>query len=202
MLNGRQFKDEPVEPGSVPVPEHHVRLFHASGNIRREEGDTRPWAELVHERAESLRKHGIDVSHARGESYGEPSVVWASAGKPISDYEESIVAEFHAPVSKLDIGSYYGQGGSEAEHIQHLNDARSHVTLHGSVPPEDIIAVHEPWHAHYRYMTGENPEYLEDVVKGRFDNLEEDEPMTYGPAIKRIKRLAHAVNTVTRLPSP
>ena len=177
----------PPAPGTVPIPAGDVRLYHVT-NIRREPGDERPWHEIVHGRAVALREEGIRADRARGEQYGEPSVVWGQAGKPIGDFEENVVVEYHVPVDKLDIGQYYGQGGSAEEHARFLEERHSSVTLPPgvSVPPSEIVAVHEPWHDAYRYFQ-DNPEEMADVLSGMHDSLAKDDPVRYGPAIERVK---------------
>jgi hypothetical protein len=158
-------EDVPADPGTTPVPEGHVRLFHYA-----------PTAALP-----SIRAHGLSTAHAKGETYGEPNMVWAAAGMPKHEnfYTHNYV-EFHAhPQHDLDIGAMYGGFGHgherpEAdkaalqEHINHLESYGSHVTMRGDVPKENIIAIHEPWHAHLRYLREskdyykQHPEFLRE----------------------------------------
>jgi hypothetical protein len=167
-LNNEQFGEHlPPEPGSQSIPEGHVRLWHYTGE----------------EALPSIREQGLSRQHARGSTYGEPNVVWAAAHKeaPAKDalYQRPHV-EFHADPSRrgdLDIGEHYGQGGSLGEHIEHLYSHRSHVTMRGDVPPSRILAVHEPWHAHARYLESD-PQTLHDYTQGDFKDYDTGDPHT------------------------
>lgn len=190
MLDEEEFDyalndDIPPEPYSQPVPEGSIRLFHVT-KIHRAPGDDRPWHRTVHEHAQNLRTQGIRAERARGESYGEPSVVWASAGEPIQDFRNAVVVEFHHPVTDLDIGSPIG--ADPETHAKWLEERRSHVTLPfgKSVEPENILAVHEPWHSHYRHAM-KNPDVAQRMRAGKHDSLIHEESVDYGPTIVRIK---------------
>ena len=172
-LNGEQFEDHmPPEPGSTPVPEGHVRLFHYT------ETKSLP----------SIREHGLSREHARGETYGEPNQVWAAAGTPKRDrfYEKNFV-EFHAhPQHELAIGAYGGRLGARSpeaqkealtEHVQHMERHQSHVTMQGDVPPSRILAVHEPWHQHVRYLESD-PRTRESYTTGDFKDYDTGDPET------------------------
>jgi 8-oxo-dGTP pyrophosphatase MutT (NUDIX family) len=164
----------PPEPGTAPIPEGHVRLFHYTSP------DALP----------SIREHGLVRGHARGHTYGEPDQVWAAAGVPRADtFHDRAYVEFHADPSRgkdLDIGEHYGQGGSLQNHIEHLEGHRSHVTLRGDVPPSQIVAIHEPWHQGYHYLKNN---YRDEVKAGEYDWVHDD-PGTeaqYGRALRKIK---------------
>ena len=145
----------PPLPGTVPIPPGEVRLFHRT----------------LLSNAASIRENGLTVSNARGETYGEPNQVWASAGIRSSQAQnvidggimdsDYVVVEFHMPTDRLDIGN--GRDAADLEARQ------SDVTIRGDVPPENIIAVHEPWEAAYRTLAG--PDYIEQVRAGEFDNF-------------------------------
>jgi hypothetical protein len=165
-LNSEQFEDHiPPEPGSQPVPEGHVRLFHYTST----------------EALPSIREKGLSTQHARGHTYGEPSVVWAAAGMPKEgSFHSHNYVEFHADPSRgrdLDIGEHYGQGGSVQEHVAHLESHQSHVTMRGDVPPSRIMAVHEPWHSHVRYLESD-PQTLHDYTQGDFKDTDTGDPGT------------------------
>jgi hypothetical protein len=161
-LNNEQFGDHlPPEPGSQPVPEGHVRLFHYTGT----------------ENLPSIREHGLTQRHARGESYGEPSVVWAAAGMPKEgSFHSHNYVEFHAhPQHELDIGDDWRREG--AKHIEHLEGTRAHVTMRGDVAPSRILGVHEPWHSHVRYIEND-PQTLHDYTQGDFKDMTTGDPGT------------------------
>ena len=148
----------PPLPGTVPVPPGEVRLFHRT-----------PLSN-----AASIRENGLTVSTARGETYGEPNQIWGSAGIRSSQAQsvidggimdsDYVVVEFHMPTDRLNIGN--GRDAAEME------AAQSDVTIYGDVPPENIIAVHEPWEAAYRTLAG--PDYIDQVRAGEFDNMIDD----------------------------
>jgi len=56
-----------------------------------------------------------------------------------------------------------------------------HATM---VPPENILAVHHPWHSHARYIEN-NPEQIADTLDGKHDHLLDDPE--YGKALRYIK---------------
>ncbi len=158
----------PPLPGETPIPPGTVRLFHITPL----------------QNAEAISEHGLTRSTARGESYGEPNQIWASSGvrsqqaQRVTDGglmdSQFAVVEFWAPPDQLDIGHW--------EKPEDLEARASDVTFYGDVSPEQIIAVHEPWHAAYRYLS----EYANDVRKGEYDWAALDNS-NYARAIEKIK---------------
>lgn len=152
----------PPAPGTIPAPPGSVRLYHYTG---APEG--------------TLEREGIDISKAKGETYGEPNYVWASTQKP--DPYTKRFAEFFMPHDdpRWDIGKYtpgmkYQNANGEWEDspeawAHHLTSHGSNVTFYGSIRPEEIAAVHEPWHSNYRYMKEGNmsPEELSWIADQR-----------------------------------
>jgi hypothetical protein len=135
---GRQWHAIPSPPGTAPIPEGHVRLFHY----------THP------DNVESIARHGLRLDSAKGESYGEPNLVWASAGVPRDDaFHMKPHVEFHAHPSELDIG----RGWEPSE----LEGRGAHVTFRGSVDPSRIVGIHEPWHqaVHHLESSSSSREY-------------------------------------------
>jgi hypothetical protein len=126
----------PEPPGAAPVPPGHVRLYHYS------DAD-----------ADTLRTEGLRIDRAKGERYGEPNRIWASARLPEAALQGRPVVEFAVPYDdpRWDIGRIDAWRDPE-EHVQGLHDRGSHVTFTGDIRPEEFVAVHEPWHSHYRYM--------------------------------------------------
>lgn len=55
------------------------------------------------------------------------------------------------------------------------------------VKPEQIVAIHEPWHRTYRYIA-EEPDALKATLAGEHDALAKDDPEHHGKAIAAIKR--------------
>jgi prophage maintenance system killer protein len=133
---GAYRPDVPPEPGTEQIPPGYVRLFHYTGAD-----------------ADTIRREGLRIRHARGETYGEPNRVWASARFPEGAAEGKNVVEFAVPVddSRWDIGRR-DPWRSPEEWAKGLYDRGSHVTFHDDIGSGEIISVHEPWHRHYRYM--------------------------------------------------
>ena len=127
----------PPEPGSQPIPEGHVRLWHYT----RANPDT-------------IRREGILMKHSKTDTYGEPKQIWAAAGERLPEIGRGQnMVEFHAnPVTDLDIGHNWRGPETHAKHAEHLYGNRSHVTMFNDVPPNRVLAVHEPWHSTYRYL--------------------------------------------------
>lgn len=150
---GPQF-DLPPEPGSVPIPEGHIRLWHYTRDHN----------------LDSIRQSGLVQGHAQGHTYGEPDMIWAAAGTPDDDQlRNHNYVEFHANPGwgqDLDIGA--GMRGEDTpEHISFLESRRAHVTMRGDVPPERIIGVHQPWHWYVHHIESE-PRMLHDYTEGDF----------------------------------
>jgi hypothetical protein len=162
-LNRDQFSEHlPPEPGSQSIPEGHVRLWHYTSDPA----------------IPSIREHGLTQHHAKGESYGEPSVVWAAAGEhePPKKHalQERPYVEFHAdPHKELDIGRTYQP--ATTEDLRHMYGYGSHVTMRGDVPPSRFLAVHEPWHQHVRHIES-SPQSLKDYTTGDFSDFDTGDP--------------------------
>ena len=79
----------PAPPGSTPIPAGYVRLFHYT--------TADPAV---------IRKEGIRIDKAKGESYMEPNAVWASARMP--DPHTHNIAEFAVKAGdpRMDIGAF------------------------------------------------------------------------------------------------
>ena len=176
-----QFAEKGIaEPGTLPIPEGHVRLYHYT---RGKRGEDRPAGMTEDEHGtmlgDRLRKGGIDIGKAIGESYGEPSVVWASAAKPDDGH---IYAEFS--VARDD--SRWGPGfriDKDAD-LREWEKYGRDVFFTGSIKPEEILAMHKPWHDKYLYITEAGNEKLrEDILAGKHERTM-SEPK-YGPAIKK-----------------
>lgn len=140
----------PPEPGTAPILAGNARLYHYTGAD-----------------PEQIRQQGLRLDQAKGESYGEPNQIWASARPPSLDNHN--VVEFHVPVNdpRWQIGRYepyinYGEGVGPENYGQYLHDRGAHVTFQGDIRPDEIAAVHEPWHQSYRYMMDNYPKETTD----------------------------------------
>lgn len=162
---GALVSDEPVEPGTRPIPAGHVRIYHYSSAP-----------------ADKLRNEGLLFGSARGESYGEPNFVWGSTYQP--DLTTHNVVEFHVPVEDLSRSLNYPDKDAD---LNEWMKGHHHVGLKRDVRPEEILAVHEPWHDKYLYAKND-PDILRATLAGEHDHLlgapgYED----YARAIERLK---------------
>ena len=174
--------DVPVSPGTSPIPDDHIRFFHYS-TVRDKEAEN--WESTVNGHAASLRGRGISMSGARGEKYGEPNQIWASRGIP-ENIERKVVVEFSLPHDDPRIGGTIGRRTGSVEEIQ--ND-KSDATFTGDITPDEIVAVHEPWHHPFREMQDED--MIGDAGAGKFDwslkRVWPDEVNEFAAAVRRAK---------------
>jgi hypothetical protein len=120
----------PPEPGSQPVPEGHVRLYHQTGE----------------ENLPEIGRQGLQLSKAKGVE--GPKAIYASETGFYGGPTKRPTVEFHVPKEQWD----------------------DPFVKANSVPPENIIGLHEPWHAHARYAE-ENPEVIQNILAGQHDDL-------------------------------
>jgi len=164
-LSHEQFHEHvPPEYGATPIPEGTVRFNHY----------THP------DSTEGIRAEGIQRSHSekKFKTMGtESPQVFATAGQVDRDLiHNATVVEGYAHPHQLDIGS-----NSTPER---MHSHRSVITFRGNVPPEQILAIHQPWHQKVRYFD-ENPDAMANLQAGQHDDLIDDPD--YGPAIRHIK---------------
>jgi hypothetical protein len=151
----------------------------------------------IHQAAQSIARNGILIGKARGESYGEPNLVWASAQLP---HHSKVFAEFSVAMDdpRWRVGEPNLVPQQHAKFTtapgQHYNISPeeyykrgSNVAFIDSILPHEIIAVHEPWHKHHRYIVSD-PQLYQEAVNGELDHLLDTE---YAPAIQKIKLDAH-----------
>jgi hypothetical protein len=161
----------PGEPGTRPIPGGHIRLYHYT-NPRKAGVSPEQMAEII-------RRNGIDIKHAKGSTYGEPNVVWASAELPQRGH---IYAEFSVPWN--DPRFAIGKPESEQD-AQRMAHSGANVAFRDSIRPEEIIAVHEPWHHTYNYLKKNN--MITRVLEGEFDYLLDGRHEDEANAIQYIK---------------
>ena len=164
-----------VAPGDTPIPEGHVRLYHYTDAP-----------------IETIRQEGLDISKARGEEYGEPNLVWASAAVPNEDIKNFVEFSIPADDPRLQSGVGGPIKGQEKEWMESNYASARNVGLGGSVEPDEILAYHEPWMAGYRYLADEPTRSR--VVAGEYDSFLTDDEANgrYRKAILRIKAEAAA----------
>jgi hypothetical protein len=157
----------PPEPGTIPIPSNHFRLYTYTKFAGF--GD-----DQNHEAANSLREVGLDIGMAKGHTYGEPDAVWASTAMP---HHGKVFAEFS--VADDDPRFSYGMRPDPG-----WKDRNIDVSFKDSIRPDEILAVHEPWHWRYRYLM-ENDDLVEQARKGELDDLLDEQE--YGPAVQKAK---------------
>ena len=156
-------------PGSTPIPPNHVRLYHYT-KVQDSSDKSR------HIAAEMLRENGLDIGKARGTTYGEPNAVWASTELP---FNKKVFAEFSIAMNDR----RWGIGKpSPTDTPQQYESRHGDCYFQDSILPDEIIAVHEPWHTHYRYILDNK---LEEGVKAGKYNYLLGKPY-YGPAVLKI----------------
>jgi hypothetical protein len=207
VINKSQFQETgafegdprsiPPEFGSQPVPAGHVRFHHYTSS---------PESARSIKQSGLLRSYG-EESFARGGT--ESPEVFATAGHPSEDFKrQNVFVEGYANANtfrqggQLGIGSYGGERGGIEEHVKRMEKGRSTITALGDIPSHQILAAHEPWHEHARYMAREgvgsrvdpkNPyatgSIRSQVARGEHESLLHDQQFskTYGPAIKSVK---------------
>jgi len=161
----------PPEPGTLPIPPDHVRLYHYTKVNGADDASKFQAAEL-------LRQRGVDISQARGSSYGEPNVVWASTATPDPS---RVFAEFSIGMNDP---RWAMNKPAPGENPREYEARRWDCYFRDSIRPDEIVAVHEPWHWKYRYLR-KNPNLWDQLEQGDFDRAMNDEE--YGPAIRRAK---------------
>jgi len=136
--------------GVIPIPADHIRLYHyTKGN------------------PEDIMNQGLKLSYARGETYGEPNMVWASSQPP--DPSIKNIVEFHVPVNdQMSL-----EKPSPGENPEEWMKGNHHVGFYRDIKPEEILAVHEPWHQKYRYIA-KDKDLINKALSGEFDDLTED----------------------------
>lgn len=119
--------DMPPAPGESPIPEGHVRLYHYTQKV---------------DAVDDIAREGIRVNRSRGETYGEPNVVWASRRQPDERLKEFV--EFSVPKTEEPAVGGFSHEASDSAFAR-------------DIKPEEIIAVHKPWFASFRYLMENYP---------------------------------------------
>ena len=168
--------DEPAEDAEFKEEQHkrdHGKFSSTGGGGKAEakplskpgeapipEGKVRRFHYTSPEAVPSIHEKGIQSAYSTGVANQEPVAVWSTPDFP--GYGKPVVEFWDDPA-----------------HYERHPYARM-----GDVPPEQIVATHESWHEHARYID-EDPQLKADTLAGKHDNLLND--TDYGPAIKYIK---------------
>lgn len=158
----------PEAPNTVSIPSDHIRLFH-----------------YTNAPAEVIRAEGLKLSSARGSTYGEPNVIWASTAPP-SRYK--IFVEFSLSINdERFVLRGAGESLERERGAKYYNESNHHLTMYGDIKPEEFIAVHEPWHFTYRYIL-DDTQATKEALNGEFDYLLNDKHPDEARAILAIKK--------------
>jgi hypothetical protein len=157
----------PPEPGTLPLAPGEIRGYHYTNS-----------AEALH----SILKEGLSLGHARGNTYGEPDMLWFSAAKPNPDNHAFI--EVHLKPEELNVGGPWAGEHWDQQEIDRFMKAGSNFTLlSDKLSPDRIATYSEPWHDHYRYMMSEYPpEQATDETIAEMKDVAKYDP-DYGKAV-------------------
>jgi len=161
----------PPRLGTAPIPEGHVRLYHHT------------WSKNV----PSIREHGLLAEMGKGDSgkgYGNElsAGVWAASQHPEPDPQsDRHVIEFHAHPSEIDVN-----GPSPGQDVHKWQQGDHNVLMRGSVKPENILAIHAPWHTAY-HQINDDPRDREDVKNGKLDWVHND------PSMPGVSKAVHKI---------
>jgi 8-oxo-dGTP pyrophosphatase MutT (NUDIX family)/GNAT superfamily N-acetyltransferase len=161
----------PPRLGTAPIPEGHVRLYHHT------------WSKNV----PSIRQHGLMAEMAKGDSgkgYGNEASagVWAASQHPEPDPQsDRHVVEFHAHPRDIDVN-----GPSPGQDVHKWQQGDHNVLMRGSIKPENILAIHAPWHTAY-HQINDDPRDREDVKNGKLDWVHND------PSMPGVSKAVHKI---------
>ncbi len=127
----------PEPPGTSPIPEGSVRLYH----------------QTIEDNLPSIQKEGLIAGKGVGAATGDPTSVYASEKGFYGPPGSRPTVEFQVPKERV------GANG----------------TVSGSVLPENIIAMHLPWHDLARAIE-KDPALIRKAVGGFLDLGKEDKP--------------------------
>ena len=130
------------------------------------EGHVRLYHQTTEEKLETIRQNGITVESAKG--IEGPKAVYADEKGFYGDPAHVPSVEFHVPKERWD--PPFVRTDSDLDN--------------GRVAPENIVAIHYPWHARARYIE-DNPKVLAAVLAGEHDDLMDDKD--YARPIQYIK---------------
>lgn len=156
----------PQEPGTVPIPSNHLRLYHYTDAS-----------------TEELNRNGLLLNKSKGHTYGEPNFVWASLQKP-KDYKRYV--EFSVAIDDPRF-SMWGAKPDVERGVEFYKGRSNDFTFMGDIKPDEFIAIHEPWHHVYRYLVDEKPSIIPNILNGEYDYLIDDRYPNEAEAIKAVK---------------
>ncbi len=119
------------------------------------EGHVRLYHQTTEDRLELIRQHGITLESAKG--IEGPRAIYAGETGFYGAPDQVPTVEFHVPKERWNAPFVRADS----------------VLDQGRVAPENIVAIHYPWHARARYIEG-NEAVLKNVLAGKHDDLTSD----------------------------
>ena len=132
----------PAEPGTTPVSAGMIRGYHYTGQL------------------DQVLQEGLDVSHARGSTYGEPNGIWMSTVKPGNqkDYVEVHVSPQEIALNGPDLHPY--QGLTPEQRIAEYNQgAHDFILALPKIAPDRFVTHFTAWHETARYLLNDAVHY-------------------------------------------
>jgi hypothetical protein len=157
----------PDEPESLILKPKHRRGFHS---ILRQD-----WRERI----PRIKQEGLLLNSALGDTYGEPNFIWGTTGWSGRYNKNAPTVEFQVSPEHIQSAEipWYRE---DRDLDEYWNTPSNYLVLRKDVPPEDILAIHEPWHEDLKYVL-ENPYALEQIKKDPKQFLEIDQ---YEPVVR------------------
>jgi hypothetical protein len=149
----------PPEPGTVPLPRGMIRAYHFTDNLK------------------SVLANGLRVDFARGNTYGEPNVIWFSTSKP-RDFKDYIEVFLKPDEILMNGPGQYPTKSGGVKKTQAELDAEVAEYTHGDhdfyvkakvITPNRFVTYHEEWHDHLRYVLKNYPPTSKESVKHGMD---------------------------------
>lgn len=128
----------PLEPGKTPIPAGTVRLYHYTKS---------------RESFENIKTQGLLAKYALGDDgsgKGPSAGIWASTRAPENQH---LYAEFYLYPEQISHRADYPRQG---ENPEAWAQGYHHIIANGDVPLNQIVAFHEPFHTHVRYLMEDN----------------------------------------------
>jgi hypothetical protein len=152
---------EDQEPGTRPIPDHHIRMFHYT-----------PYPD-------SVAHEGIKLNKSRGHTYGDINTIWAVAGNsethPYKKQYYQPMIEFHIDPRdpRVNMGGVHPSEKWTPEDARDSERSASTYTFNGDIKPEEIVAIHRPWHVHARTIL-KDPLHKKKFEEGHYEFVKND----------------------------
>jgi hypothetical protein len=136
----------PPGPGTATIPAGHIRLWHYT-----------PLGKVP-----SIREHGLLRSKARGDAGNGDQADPSTGVRALTRRPDDILENHDGGAAVIEYHAHPAEISQNAEHYWHQDPQEwakgyHHVIMRGDVPPDQIVAIHEPWHGAARYMRDDDP---------------------------------------------